>query len=195
MSQFEALIHSENISDGRLRFSIGSSTDIGGGRENQDDYLVWNEDPDGKICILVVLDGHGREVGKIAAVAGKTALNEYFNTHYSQLHSDPAGFLFTAFEHAHYAVKMAFKEELEKLGLLVSEDPEGFLLKRRQAIQPWTCVHGGTSLSVVAIVNTTMFTANVGDSTGILCAQHPVLHPPLLSFLGTQRILKQRCQV
>lgn len=44
-----------------LKWQIGYDTDIGGGKENQDDCFVWTNVKE-EICVVCVLDGHGREV-------------------------------------------------------------------------------------------------------------------------------------
>ena len=48
-----------------IRLQVAGETDIGGGRENQDDYFIWERKQE-SICIVCVLDGHGRDVGKPA---------------------------------------------------------------------------------------------------------------------------------
>lgn len=45
-------------------------------------------------------------------------------------------------------------------------------MKRRNVAQPWTCVHGGTSATLVALLEgRTLFTANVGDSSALVGMQ------------------------
>lgn len=165
-----------------LRWQIGFDTDIGGGRENQDDCFVWNSIED-NICVLCVLDGHGREVGKIAAVAAKTSLQEYFETNHSQLKETPYDCLVRAHEIAHFAIKATFRTELEQQGFDVAESPEGYLLKRK-ASQQWTCVHGGSACSICALIDGMMYIANVGDSSGTLSCLDPVLHKSHLAPVG-----------
>ena len=61
-----------------LNFRWGGIKDPGvDGKENQDDYLVWESD-DKRVILLCVLDGHGRELGKIASKAAKDSFFEYF---------------------------------------------------------------------------------------------------------------------
>ena len=63
-----------------LNFRWGGIKDPGvDGKENQDDYLVWESD-DKRVILLCVLDGHGRELGKIASKAAKDAFFEYFSS-------------------------------------------------------------------------------------------------------------------
>lgn len=99
-----------------IKWQIGTDTDIGGGKENQDDCFVFTKIQHG-ICVLGVLDGHGREVGKVAAVAARKRLLEYFEDNYTQLlTSDAAAYecMVRAHEVAHEYVKQSFREELMK---------------------------------------------------------------------------------
>jgi hypothetical protein len=165
-----------------LRWQFGFDTDIGGGRENQDDCFVWSSVKDG-ICVLCVLDGHGREVGKIAANAAKSSLQDFFELNYMQLKDAPYECLVRAHEIAHFAIKSTFKSELELQGYEVEESPEGYLLKRKGNLQ-WSCVHGGSACSICALVDGLMYIANVGDSSGTLCCLDPVLSKTHLTAVG-----------
>ena len=63
-----------------FRWQVGGDTDIGGSKENQDDYFVF-ERKDKGIIVLCILDGHGRDVGKAAAETGRDALHGFFSEH------------------------------------------------------------------------------------------------------------------
>jgi hypothetical protein len=63
-----------------FRWQVGGDTDIGGSKENQDDYFVF-ERTDKGIIVLCILDGHGRDVGKAAAETGRDALHGFFSEH------------------------------------------------------------------------------------------------------------------
>jgi hypothetical protein len=165
-----------------LRWQFGFDTDIGGGRENQDDCFVWTSIKDG-ICVLCVLDGHGREVGKIAANAARSSIQDFFESNYMQLKDAPYECLVRAHEVAHFAIKATFKIELELQGFEVTESPEGYLLKRK-GNQQWSCVHGGSACSICALVDGLMYIANVGDSSGTLCCLDPVLRKAHLTPVG-----------
>lgn len=156
-----------NNNRSNLKWQIGFDTDIGGGRENQDDCFVWSK-PDEGFCVICVLDGHGREVGKIAAEAAKIRLIKYFEDNHLLLVSNPYDCLVQAHNVAHEFVKETFRVELTKQGFEVIESPEGYLMKRRNNNQVWSCVHGGSSCSIIAIIGTDMYIANVGDSSGII---------------------------
>lgn len=158
----------------RLRWQIGFDTDIGGGRENQDDCLIWSSVKEG-ICVLCVLDGHGRDVGKVAANIARSSLQEYFEEHYDELKTSPYNCLVRAHEVAHSAIKQGFKVELTGQGYDVCESPEGYLLKSKKGLQQWSCIHGGSTCSIFALVDGVLFTANVGDSTGLICSTLPIL--------------------
>lgn len=133
--------------------------------------------------MLCVLDGHGREVGKIAANAAKDSLQEYFELNFSQLKETPYECLVKAHEVAHFAIKANFKTELEQQGFEVAESPEGYLLKKKGS-QQWSCVHGGSACSICAIVDGLMYIANVGDSSGTLCCLESVLNKSHLLPVG-----------
>ena len=120
------------------------------------------------------MDGHGRDVGKIAANAARASLLEYFTTNHLQLKLNPYECLVRAHEVAHFGIKDAFKQELGNQGFEVSE-VDGYLMKRKGATQSWACVHGGSSCSICAIVDDLLYIANVGDSSGTLCSLQPVL--------------------
>lgn len=167
----------------RLRWQIGFDTDIGGGRENQDDCLVWSSVRDG-ICVLCVLDGHGREVGRVAANIAKRSLQEYFEEHYNELKTSPYNCLVRAHEVAHSAIKHGFKVELSGQGYDVFESSEGYLLKSKKGLQQWSCIHGGSTCSIFALVDGVLHTANVGDSTGLICSALPVLCKADISIEG-----------
>ncbi len=168
----------------RLKWQVGSGTDIGGGKENQDDYFIWQRQDEG-VCILGVLDGHGRDVGKLAAQTGKNFLMGYFDSNYATVATNPLQCLAEALRLCHVEIKNAFRAELTRNGFEVSETPEGYLLKRRLASQQsWLCVHGGTSCTITALIGRTLYTANVGDSSAILCSSAPVLRSAQLVHIG-----------
>lgn len=178
----------ETIPSEQLTWQIGFETDIGGGRENQDACFVWSH-PTEKLCVLCVLDGHGRDVGQVAAVSAKHKLLEFFEESYNEVAADPVQTLIKAYSIAHMHIKEAFKEDLENKGFQVMEDPQApYLLKRRSELQVWACVHGGTSCSIVALVGSTLYTTNVGDSTGILCSSIPTLSKSLIEYIGDSGI-------
>ena len=166
-----------------LRWQVGFDTDVGGGRENQDDCFIWSRVDEG-ICVLCVLDGHGKEVGKIAANIAKSSLQEYFEANYRELKSSPYNCIVKAHIVAHSAIKNGFKTELVQQGYDVFESPEGYLLKSKKGLQQWSCVHGGSTCSICALIDGVLFTANVGDSSGLLCCAKPLLSKSDISIVG-----------
>ena len=172
----------------KLNFHIGCRTDIGGGRENQDDSFTW-ESPDHegpKVVAMGMFDGHGREVGKTAAKAGVKKMLEFFNINWRELLHKSTAYecLVRAFKESHEYIKETFRSKLEEDGFIVSEDPEGYLLKRL----PWhhvdSCVHGGATCSLIVFVGTLMYTVNVGDSAALLSTMFPVLKQRMLNHIG-----------
>lgn len=173
MSQFEI------TQQPSLRFQLGYETDIGGGKENQDESFVWIR-REFNLIVLCVLDGHGREVGKVAATAAKISLLQFFEGEYTSLLLNPVESLVRAHQIGHDSVRQAFRAELERQGFQVKESDDGYLMKRRSQMDYWSCVHGGTSCTIVALVGNSLYISNVGDSTAILCTARPVLHKSLL---------------
>mgnify|MGYP006192758117 CR=1 FL=1 len=94
---------------------------------------------------------------------------------YRSLIESPSEFLVNAHGLAHEHIRNSFRSELKRQGFDVVTTDEGYLMKRKQATDGWSCVHGGTSCSIVALINQELFIANVGDSTGILCSSFGVL--------------------
>lgn len=171
----------ENIQSA-LSWQVGYDTDIGGGKENQDDYFVWQNYALG-ICVICVLDGHGREVGKIAAVAAKNSMIKFCQDNFMDLLNNPSNWLASAHEVAHNSIKTSFQTELTKQGYEVQEVPEGYLLKRKNSSYPWTCIHGGSSCSIVAIVGCHLYISNVGDSSATLCTNQSVLKRDMIKYI------------
>lgn len=176
------------MSDAPFRMQVGFETDIGGGRENQDDFLVFTK-PSLGVFVGCVFDGHGREVGKVAANSAKACLAKMCEDDINGLVADPGTWLVIAHTLAHFAIKEAFRNELESQGFEISEDEKcGYLLKRKPPSQSWTCVHGGSSCSIVVIIGTNMYVGNVGDSTGIICSTAPALNHSCLQYRGDAAI-------
>lgn len=132
---------------GGVRWQVAGETDIGGSNENQDEMFIWQRKQLG-LCVIGVLDGHGRDVGRTAAVAGSDYLQQYFDKHHLELFSSPVQCLEQAFVEAHDHIKMAFKYVLNSQGWEVTER-NGYLVKWKDNNQrKWQCVHGGTSCSI-----------------------------------------------
>ncbi len=121
------------------------------------------------ILVVGVLDGHGREVGRIAAQSAREALRLFFAERDSQLISDPVSCLKEAFVNAHASIKAAFRAYFVNSGWEVAESDDGYLIKRKMPSQSWSCIHGGSSCSIVALFRNEFYSANVGDSSVTLC--------------------------
>ena len=98
-----------------LRWQVSGDTDIGGGHENQDDMFLFEERELG-ICVIGVLDGHGRDVGKLAAISGRVFLKDFFQKYHKTLFTEPYELLVRAHEEAHCYIKEAFRATLQKQG-------------------------------------------------------------------------------
>lgn len=154
----------------RVRF--GGVTDPGvAGKVNQDAFTIW-EKGDGLNFVFGVFDGHGRELGQLAGATARDSLTEFLGNDeaFARLRSNPKETLDAAFQHVHDAIQAAFRKFYTENGWTVTEAAEGYLLRRRHESQAWMCVHGGTTGTVVVIIDgRRMVVANVGDSTAILC--------------------------
>lgn len=146
---------------------MSSRTDIGGMSENQDDCFIWHHEQSGSI-VFGVLDGHGRDVGKLAAQTVKAFMQDWLSRRWEEVLADPAAGFRMMFTEANTSMKATFKAALQREGWTVREEC-GYLIKRRGLTSPWSCVHGGTSGSVIALVEgKTILIANVGDSSATL---------------------------
>jgi len=125
-------------------WQVGNETDIGGGRENQDAMFIY-EKKELKLCIVCVLDGHGKEVGRVASFSGKDYFIKFFDTHLEEFIANPYDTLVKAFLGAHEHIKSVFKKQFESQGFEVLEESQGYLVKRKAGTNtPWSCIHGGT---------------------------------------------------
>jgi hypothetical protein len=150
-----------------VKVRLSFRTDIGGMSENQDDCFIWKHEPSGSL-VIGVLDGHGRDVGQLAAITVKAFMQDWLSRRWQEVLADAATALRTLFAEAHAAMLHTFAQHLTGQGWTVKETG-GVLMKRRGLTCPWTCVHGGTSGSVVALVEgRRILVANVGDSSALL---------------------------
>ena len=135
--------------------------------------FIW-ERREENVFVMGILDGHGREVGKVAAQAARKAFLNYFDENYQDLFVDPVSCLHNSFLCAHAAIKRAFVLYYERIGSVVTEAEEGYLMKKKAGAQAWSCVHGGSSCSVIALVGNYLYSANVGDSSVTMCTGTPI---------------------
>ncbi|KAG5188671.1 phosphatase 2C-like domain-containing protein [Tribonema minus] len=158
-----------------VKVRLSFRTDIGGMSENQDECFVWRHEPSGSL-VIGVLDGHGRDVGRLAAVHVKGFMQDWLTRYWSAVIANPAEAFRIMFAEAHASMLTAFQQHLIAEGWTVKE-AGGYLVKRRSMSCPWSCVHGGTSGSVVALVEgRRILVANVGDSAALLAMRGRALH-------------------
>ncbi|CAM9856321.1 unnamed protein product [Scytosiphon promiscuus] len=154
----------------QMKVRLSFRTDIGGMSENQDNCFIWRHEPSGSF-VIGVLDGHGRDVGRLAAHVVQEFMQDWLTRRWAEVKENPAEAFRTLFREAHESMLLSFREHLQGLGWNV-KDNGGYLMKRRSLTQPWSCVHGGTSATLVALVEgRTLYTANVGDSSALLAMQ------------------------
>ena len=154
-------------------------TDIGGGKTNQDKYVIWENDPD--IKVYAILDGHGSEQnnGEYAAAVAAETIVKILNEQYLRLRVDPYNFLTYIFDEAHKAIK---KKLLEGYGVkLVKKGKEHEIYETnkknkedkndeyliQQKFSSFGIVNGGSTCTIIAIVDDMIYSANVGDSKAV----------------------------
>ncbi len=154
--------------DVNFRFLVGEATDIGGGNVNQDTYTVFRTHGN---LIMAVFDGHGRELGELAAQVARDSVKEQLEdiSVLERVSQNAESTLSEVFRNAHQAIKDSFRERYLSAKWEVEETPEGYLIKRKNSSSSWTCTHGGTTGTVVIIFGGSdrMIVANVGDSTAL----------------------------
>ena len=90
-----------------LKFNMGGVKDEGvKGKENQDDYFLWDKG-DGKTFVIAVLDGHGRELGKLASKAAKDSIYKDLTSDavLNQLRTTPKETMTEVFRRANDAIR------------------------------------------------------------------------------------------
>jgi hypothetical protein len=97
---------SSSSSENPYALSIGGITDPGvHGKQNQDDFFV--EKLPGDNCILGVFDGHGRELGQLAAKTAKEFIRDQLRREdvRAEIEKDPKGTFVELFDKAHKAIE------------------------------------------------------------------------------------------
>ena len=164
----------------KLLVRIGDTTDIGGGRVNQDDsYTIECEE----FVVTSVIDGHGED-GELIANMCKTIMERNFAEHKDELLADPVNFLHKQFVCLHDEVTSNIVEKLRSQGTEVVVD-EQRILQKEPYTNTWVPMKkGGATKSIILLIKSTLklYIANVGDSEGILCCNSPVIRPSMLMY-------------
>mmetsp|Transcript_1369 Transcript_1369/g.1512 ORF Transcript_1369/g.1512 Transcript_1369/m.1512 type:complete len:433 (+) Transcript_1369:504-1802(+) len=156
-----------------FRFLTGEATDIGGGHENQDKGMLFRCGQDDRVLVMGVFDGHGRELGELAALVARDFMREEIQKPevIEAIEESPTTTLEKLFLDAHNQIKLRFMDQFKKTNWQVTETDEGYLIKEMKQggrITTVTNVHGGTTATVVIIFGgRRIIVANVGDSTAL----------------------------
>ncbi len=79
--------------------------------------------------------------------------------------------------HSQLHLLQAFREHYQKNGWIVTETSEGYLTRKRATSGAAICVHGGTTGTVVVVLDGRyVIVANVGDSSLLLCGSGGEVH-------------------
>ena len=103
-------------------------------------------------CLIGVADGHGTK-GELVAEIAENSMNVLIRDKMIELLENPVQFLEYAFDYIHGEIIKDFAD--------------------------FRC---GTTFSLILVLEKKLWIANVGDSTGILCAKHPIFKPSHLKF-------------
>ena len=165
---------SESVAKPNQTFKVqfGSETDIGGGHKNQDSFLIFSR-PSEKVYIFAVIDGHGTELGTIAANTARSCILDYVTQNFVELKNNPVQTLNNIFILSHNSIKDAFKAELTRKKCDFTETSDGYFVKNGLFMSD---IIGGTTCSVIVIVDDIIYISNVGDSSGILFSNIPCLN-------------------
>ena len=163
-----------------IKIKFGKDTDIGGSSINQDACCAFkfkSETLNKSGFAICVADGHG-DKGEISSSIGITSLQKLIRDNVDELFTEPIQFLNRAFIHIHDQIKIGLIEQLTKEKFEVEVKIEtGEILKRRMPSHAFTSLKSGTTFSVIVLLDNKLYIANVGDSTGILYSEKPVLKP------------------
>lgn len=157
---------SEKVAKPNKTFKVqfGSDTDIGGGRQNQDTFLIFSR-PSEKLYVFAMIDGHGTELGSVAANSVRSCILDYMTHNFLEMKNNPVQTLNNIFVLSHNSIKDAFKVELTRRNCNFIETADGYLVKNGFLMSDIT---GGATCSIIVIVDDIIYIANVGDSSGVL---------------------------
>ena len=147
-----------------FKVQFGSDTDIGGGSQNQDTFLIFSR-PSEKLYVFAIIDGHGTELGTLAANTVRSSILDYMTHNFLEMKNNPVQTLNNIFVLSHNSIKDEFKKELNRKKYDFTETPDGYFVKNGFFMSD---IVGGATCSVIVIVDDIIYIANVGDSSGIL---------------------------
>jgi serine/threonine protein phosphatase PrpC len=179
-----ALGLTRSLPERAIKMKYASATDIGGGQTNQDAFDSF-ELPEDNCVVFGVYDGHGRELGELASTVARDTIKAALSEPgcIARLRENSEEVLVEVFKKGHIAIREAFRQKYVATGWEVQDTEDGFLIKRQAPNQAWTCTHGGTTATVVVILDGwRMIVANVGDSTALwggIDAEAQTLHREL----------------
>jgi serine/threonine protein phosphatase PrpC len=139
-------------------FKSGSYTDIGGYYENQDKSFSIKLDND--IIVQGVFDGHGTNGNLVADTANTFAIT-YFTEQQNELKLTPKNVLTQFCDLCNDKIRETILEKIE--GSYVDKD---FIRNKNGTI-----LHGGTTCTLIAIIDYVLHTICLGDSSATLHSQ------------------------
>ena len=137
----------------KLNIQLGWDTDIGSSQDKPNqDKKVIIPFVDHDGCLIGIADGHGVRGEKVAELCERI-MTVLIGEEMDKLIENPVAFLEYAFEYIQGEIVCEFKN-----------------------------MRCGTTFSLILVLGKKMWIANVGDSTGILCAKHPIFKSSHLRF-------------
>lgn len=166
----------------RLKIHIGSDSDIGGNPSQQDSYFILELNG---ATLIGMLDGHDPMYGGLASRTVKQFMEKFFTDNLMRLIEFPKEVLAEAFQLSHNAIRDAIKKSLEERGFnSVRIHKDGYIIYRHNINDKWSLSRGGTTCSIIAVIGRTLYSANVGDSIGMICTQNDILQESMISYIG-----------
>lgn len=173
-----------------FKIQIGTSADIGNNREQQDDTFVIQK-PEINCTILGVADGHGQQLGKLAAVTCKTSVEEFTDANMETLDTNPTEFLEKCYDFVQDRIRHAFVQTtLENEFEVKVED--GCIMKRRCSWMPFLNTSGGSMLTIAIIKNSMIYMSNVGDCDAGLFTK---CETRILTFDHSPKNVEEYCRI
>lgn len=145
-----------------FKIQIGKNADIGNNREQQDDMIVIQK-PEIDCTILGVADGHGRQLGKLAANICRTSVEEFTDENMELLDATPTEFLEKCYDFVQDRIRDAFVQTFLNNEFEVKIEEGGYIVKRRYNWMPFLNISGGSMLTIAIIKNGILYMSNVGD--------------------------------